>query len=66
MSGDAVILDCVRSAGRLTEGELRYQLRKRRHPLAESDRLLTVLAEMERGRLLSSELVISIEKRGKA
>jgi hypothetical protein len=64
--GDQVILDCLRSSVRVTEGELRYQLGKRGHPLAQSDRLLTVLAEMERGGLLSAELVVSLGERGRA
>jgi hypothetical protein len=60
---DMVILDCVRSATRLSEGELRYQLRKREHPLADSDGLLVELAGMEREGLLRSELVVSIKDR---
>jgi hypothetical protein len=57
---DPLILACVKSAARLTEGELRYQLGKRGHPLAQSDRLLAVLAEMEREGLVRTELVVSL------
>jgi hypothetical protein len=60
-----VILDCVRSACRLSEGELRYQLGRRRHPLAQSDRLIVVLAEMEREGLVETELRIAIGENGR-
>jgi hypothetical protein len=57
---DPVILACMQSIGKCSEAELRYQLRKRKHPLADSPKLLSVLAEMETEGLLSTELVVSL------
>jgi hypothetical protein len=58
-----VILERVRATTRLTEGELRYQLAKRGHPLADSDGLIHELRRMERLGLVRCELLIAVGER---
>jgi hypothetical protein len=49
------------------ERELRYQLeRKDNHPLARSDELLDVLAELEARGLLNAELCFRLTREGRA
>ena len=59
MSIDQLIMDKVHSAVRLSEGELRYQLAKHDHPLADSDELLWVLARLEREGRVRCELYVT-------
>lgn len=56
---DPVVIAVVRSAGRLTEGELRYQLQKRGHPMCDSAELLGELVDLERWGLVKTELLIT-------
>lgn len=63
MNGDEQILQCMRSITRCTEEELRYQLGKLGHPLAESDDLVPRLLALERSGALRCELMISLGAR---
>ena len=61
---DTTVLELVRAgcaeSGQITEGELRYQLGRRNHPLAETTELLAELLRMEKAGLLSCELQIKV------
>jgi hypothetical protein len=51
----------------IQERELRYQLeRKDNHPLAQSDELLDVLAEMKERGLIEAEMCFRLTERGRA
>ena len=66
-AGERQILHRVDRAVRIGERELRYQLqRKDEHPLAESDELLDVLAELEQQGLVESELCFRLTAEGRA
>jgi hypothetical protein len=69
-AGDAAerqILVRVDRAVRIGERELRYQLeRKDGHPLARSDELLDVLAEIEERGLIEAELCFRLTPEGRA
>ena len=61
------ILRRVDRAVRIGERELRYQLkRKDNHPLAQTDELLDVLAELEQRGLVQSELCFRLTADGRA
>jgi hypothetical protein len=62
--GEPILLS-VHAACRISEGELRYQLAKRGHPLADSDGLLFEIAELERQGLVQTELHISLTDAGR-
>jgi len=66
--GDRQILLRIQRGGiQIGEGELRYQLeRKDRHPLAQADELLDVLAEIEAHGLLEAELCFRLTAEGRA
>jgi DNA-binding PadR family transcriptional regulator len=62
-----LILDLVRRGGiRQTESELRHQLGKREHPLAESRDLYKLLVRLERAGLLTTELTLHLTDDGRA
>ena len=65
-AGERQILHRVDRAVRIGERELRYQLeRKDDHPLADSDELLDVLADLEALGLVEAELCFRLTAAGR-
>lgn len=58
---ELIVAGCA-ECGQITEGELRYQLSRRAHVLAESDELLRLLARMEKRGLIECELRIGMAR----
>jgi predicted nucleic acid-binding protein len=62
---DHMVLRCIDSGLRLTEAELRYQLRRHGHPLAEADQLIVSIAELERDGLLTTQMRFALTDEGR-
>jgi hypothetical protein len=62
-----ILLGVDRGGILIAERELRYQLaRKDKHPLAQADKLLDVLAEFEARGLIEAELCFGLTSQGRA
>ncbi len=67
VSDTNLILDLIDRGGiRQTESELRYQLAKRNHPLAEGPDLYKCLVEFEREGLIQTELTLALTDEGRS